>query len=171
MEAHPYYWLIRSFMAHVEPMGVKSVRAVFIYIRFVPVRTLQRWLHTLVCMGILKRSGKSRATVYELTDAARELLDEAWEESADDRAKWARWNPQWSDSSPLHPCYERAILRMLQGELRVSGRSGPTNPSDPSAVIEPYSPSAGPTASGRKLRRYLPPWDPNRKTRRRYARR
>lgn len=158
-------------MAHVEPMGVKSVRAVFIYVKLVPVRTLSRWLGILVEMGILKRSGKTRATVYELSDAARKLLDEAWENSIDDRAKWARWNLKWSERSPLHPCYERVILRMLQGELRIARRSRAVGSSGTSALSTSFAPCTPSTVSRRRLIRYLPPWDPDGQPRRRYVRR
>lgn len=89
---------------------------------FVPRRTFQRWVSELMDLGIVKRNGAGRTSTYELSDAAREVLDAATRAAGSDLRRFSEWNLAWDARGPLHPEYERAIVHMLRGGIRARAR-------------------------------------------------
>jgi len=112
---------------------------------YIPARTLQRWLKELVDLGILTRRGRGRATTYELSSAAREVLDRAMIEALPDMKKWSRWFVSWDDRASMHPAFEEAVLGMLQGEIRIRARE--------LEKAEAYQPGGPPPRRSRFARR------------------
>ncbi len=127
------YWMVRLFMSFRIPGSLRSIRWWVCDdkgwckgsdggLAFVPRRTFQRWVSELMDLGIVKRNGAGRTSTYELSDAAREVLDAATRAAGSDLRRFSEWNLAWDARGPLHPEYERAIVHMLRGGIRARAR-------------------------------------------------